>query len=68
MFIPPAFAANSIFDDQKLNEELHCLCGNKVKIKDHIALWTTTPQDKVPGWYVACHGQCIVAKIVEGRC
>lgn len=66
MFHPPTFHAESVMEPEKLDRPIHCICGNQVTMRGHLCVWTTCSKDPVPGWYVACDGQCIVAKITEG--
>lgn len=68
MFHPPTYAAASLaFSPERLDAPVKCLCGKDVKMRDCLVSWTTSPADKEPGWYVACHGNCIVAHIAEGN-
>lgn len=68
MFHPPAFQAASLnLSDEKLDGQMKCLCGKNVTLRDCLVCWTTSPNDPEPGWYPACHGNCIVAHITEGN-
>lgn len=68
MFHPPTYQAESLdFSDERLDAPLQCMCGKEVKLRDCLACWTTSPNDKEPGWYAACNGFCIVAHVTEGN-
>lgn len=68
MFHPPTYQAASLnFSDERLDTPMKCLCGKDVKLRDCLASYTTSPNDPVPGWYAACHGNCVVAHITEGN-
>lgn len=68
MFIPPLYKAESLnFSEEKLDEELACMCGNQVKLRNCICIYTTSQQAPQPSWYAACTIPCIVKHVSEGN-
>lgn len=67
MFHPPTFHTESVFEPAKLDEPIGCICGNKAPMHGRLCVWTTSPQDPEPGWYIACNATCILKRITEGH-
>lgn len=69
MFLPPLCKPQDIggTDPQLVaTVKIECMCGNRVPLKDTIAVYTYKPGQTDPSWFAACRQQCIVANVSMG--